>query len=64
MYYTVWNTVSRGYHREDPDVDTITVSERRATQFATWCQAMARAGALMTITGERHIVQVHDWRRR
>ena len=27
MYYTVRNTVCRGYHREDPDVDTITVSE-------------------------------------
>ena len=61
MYYTVWNSLRRGYHQEDPDVDTITVSERGATQFATWLQAFGRAGELMTITGEHHIVVVQDW---
>lgn len=61
MFYTVWNTVRRGHHCETPKEDRLVISPRRATQFATWCQATARAGALMTETGERHIVKVHDW---
>lgn len=61
MYYTVWNTERRGHHLETPKSDRLVLDPRQATQFATWVQATARAGALMTATDERHTVQVHDW---
>lgn len=61
MYYIVWNTARRGYHLEKPKEDHLVCSPRSATQFATWVQATARAGALMTHSGDRHTVHVHDW---
>lgn len=61
MYYTVWNTVRRGHHRQNSEGDFLRVDPRKATQFPTWCKAMARAGELMTHTGERHTIEVHDW---
>lgn len=61
MYYTVRNTVRRGYHKRNDEGDFLRVAPRSATQFATWVQATARAGALMTDTGDLHIVHVHDW---
>ncbi len=61
MYYTVWNTVRRGHHKRNMEGDFYRVDPRKATQFAAWCQAMARAGELMTDTGDLHQVRVHDW---
>lgn len=61
MYYTVWDTARRGYHKQTDQEDRVVSSPRSATQFATWCQATGRAGELMTHTGDRHTVEVHDW---
>lgn len=61
MYYTVWNTVRCGHHKQNSEGDFLRVDPRRATQFATWVQATARAGELMTHTGDLHQVRVHDW---
>lgn len=62
MYYTVRNTTRRGYHKENDEGDFLRVDARKATQFATWIKATARALELnLTYPEEHYTVEVHDW---